>query len=104
MLRVETYPVATLPEAAEPALPVPLTELAVGERARLHAADLVGHDREMLFALGLATSIRFRLCKAGNPWIVQIRGTRVGLSEAVAHRLLVIREAGPPERTPAGHA
>jgi Fe2+ transport system protein FeoA len=95
-------------------LPVPLTELAVGERARLHTADLVGRDREMLFALGLATSIRFRLCKTGNPWIVQIRGTRVGLSEAVAHRLLVIRDAGhrepgrrdagPPQRTPAGHA
>jgi len=93
MLRVKTYP-----EATEPVLPVPLTELAAGQLARLHTADLVGRDRELLFALGFVTRSRFRLCKSGNPWIVQIRGTRVGLSEAVAHRLLVI-----PERASEGH-
>lgn len=77
---------------------VRLTELGAGERGRLHAADLAGHDREMLQALGLAKHCRFRLCKAGNPWIVQVRSTRVGLSGAVARRILVIpeREAGHP--------
>ncbi len=84
----------TLSAATEVSPPVPLTELAAGERARLHTADLLGRDREMLSALGLATSTWFRLCKTGNPWIVQIRGTRVGMSEAIAHRLLVVRDAG----------
>ena len=72
--------------------PVRLTDLDAGDRGRLHAAELAGHDREMLNALGLADHCRFRLCQAGNPWIVQVNGTRVGLSEAVARRLLVIPE------------
>lgn len=93
MPRVETYPEAVA--AVETVHPVPLTELAAGQQARLHTANLVGRDREMLFALGLATRCKFRLCKAGNPWIVQIRGTRVGLSEEVALRLLVVPEGAP---------
>lgn len=74
-----------------------LTDLRVGDYGRLHTADLAVQDREVLHALGLVKHSRFRLCKAGNPWIVQVRGTRVGLSDAVACRLLVV-----PERQPEG--
>ena len=49
-------------------------------------------DQEMLRALGLAERSRFRVCKAGDPWILQVRGTRVGISDAVARRIMVIRE------------
>ena len=90
---------AAAPAAPSPAPPaVRLTDLAAGDRGRLHAAELADRDREMLSALGLAERCRFRLCQAGNPWIVQVNGTRVGLSETVAHRLLVIpgREAAAP--------
>ncbi len=90
--------------AADPSsTPVRLTDLDTGDRGRLHAAELADDDREMLNALGLAEQRRFRLCQAGNPWIVQVNGTRVGLSEAVARHLLVIPEGRTPEgRTPEG--
>ena len=82
---------------AETSSPVRLTRLLAGERGRLHATRLLDGDREMLRALGLAESSSFRVCKAGDPWILKVRGTRVGISDAVARRILVIREL-PAER------
>ncbi len=83
-------------KSAEPqvvsALPVRLTELRTGDHGRLHTTRLVVDDREMLRALGLAERSRFRVCKAGDPWILQVRSTRVGISDAVARRILVIRD------------
>ena len=72
--------------------PVRLTRLRVGDHGRLHAARLMVEDWEMLRALGLAERSRFRVCKAGDPWILQVRTTRVGISDAVAQRILVIRD------------
>ncbi len=74
------------------AVPVRLTRLRAGDHGRLHTTRLVAEDREMLRALGLAERRSFRVCKAGDPWILQVRGTRVGISEAVAHRIVVIRD------------
>ena len=70
--------------------PVRLTRLRAGDHGRLVASRLAGGDGEMLRALGLAERSRFRVCKAGDPWILQVRGTRVGMSNAVADCLLVI--------------
>ena len=86
----------------EAATAVRLTELRTGDRARLFATDLAAQDSEMLYALGLASQSRFRLCKEGNPWIVQVRTTRIGISDAVADRLLVIPEA--ETKVPGGSA
>ncbi len=77
--------------------PVRLTRLEAGESGRLHATRLVDGDREMLRALGLAERSRFRVCKAGDPWILKVGGTRVGISDAVARRILVIRECRPEQ-------
>ncbi len=82
-------------ELAGSGSPVRLTRLGAGERGRLHATRLVDGDREMLRALGLAERSPFRVCKAGDPWILKVRGTRVGISDAVARRILVIRERQP---------
>ena len=70
-----------------------LTDLRPGESCRLEAADLAESDRRLLDALGLASRSRLRLCKAGDPWIVQVRGTRIGLAESVARRLHVVVDA-----------
>ena len=72
--------------------PVRLTNLAVGHRARLHATDLPRQDCELLSALGLASGSRFRVCRAGDPWIVEVRSTRIGFADAVARQLLVLPE------------
>lgn len=75
---------------------VPLTQMRAGERGRLHATRLVLNDREMLHALGLAERSPFRVCKAGDPWILQVRSTRIGMSFEVAHRILVIPDGSEP--------
>ena len=83
----------TIPgDGAEPPA-VQLTELSAGDRGELHATKLTPGDRELLHALGLAERSRFRVCKAGDPWILQVRNTRVGMSDAVARRILVIPES-----------
>ena len=80
----------------EASSPVRLTDLRAGDRGRLHATRHLAED-EILRALGLAEQSAFRVCQGGNPWILQVRSTRIGLSPAVAEHLLVIpdRRADP---------
>jgi hypothetical protein len=61
--------------------------------ARLHATELATDDCALLRALGLTDQCLLRVCKAGEPCIVQVRATRIGLSKAVARGLFVIPEA-----------
>ena len=70
--------------------PVQLTELAAGAAAQLHATSLGDDDFALLEALGMTRSCRFRVCKIGDPWIVQIRETRIGLAASVARRIFVV--------------
>ena len=87
---------STSPSSSRPLpglAPVQLTELAAGAEAQLHAAQLGDDDFALLEALGMTPSCRFRVCKAGDPWIVQIRETRIGLAASVARRLLVVPDA-----------
>ena len=70
--------------------PVPLCDLPVGQLARLHAVDLDEAAAGLLRALGLTADSDLRLCKGGEPCIVQIGGTRLGVSGAVARRILVL--------------
>jgi Fe2+ transport system protein FeoA len=72
--------------------PVRLSELPTGTVARLHATDVAGEDGALLRALGLTERCRLRLCKSGEPCIVEVRTTRIGLSRAVAEQLLVVPE------------
>ena len=98
-LNTPATPTTTMPMAAtntppeNPPLTRALTDLRAGEAGRLEDADLVDADRQLLGALGLVNHSRLRLCKAGDPWIVQVRGTRIGIAEAVARRLQVVPEA-----------
>jgi Fe2+ transport system protein FeoA len=72
------------------ALPTALTNLATGQTARLHEARLDAHSVGLLRALGLSEARAFRVCKAGEPCIVQVDGTRIGVSRVVASNLFVI--------------
>lgn len=85
----EPHPAA----AADPA-PVDVTRLTVGAEARFHGSLCERADLEIIEALGLTVQSRLRVCQAGDPWIIQVRSTRIGLAEAVARRILVIPEAG----------
>jgi Fe2+ transport system protein FeoA len=73
--------------------PVSLAQLQAGTMARMHAAHLNQQDCALLRALGLSDRCLLRVCKAGEPCIVQVRATRIGLSRELARSILVIPEA-----------
>jgi Fe2+ transport system protein FeoA len=78
-------------------VPIPLTDLRRGAVARLHDARLDDDTRRLLRSLGLTDASRLRLCKSGEPLIIQVRATRIGLSSAVGGRIFVEpdEESGP---------
>ncbi len=82
------------PQTSSQDPPVPqavaLTSMRVGDCGTLAGVHLLDEDAQLLSALGLAPSTELKLCKIGNPWILQARGTRIGLSEEVAQRLMVV--------------
>lgn len=69
-----------------------MSDLPAGAVARLERADLDADTRRMLRALGLSETARFRLCTDHEPYIVQVRTTRIGLSRAVARGLFATVE------------
>lgn len=81
--------------AAQPVLGVPLTTLPPGSTAVLQE---VGDSRlfAVLRSLGLTGRAQFRLCRVGDPCIIQVRSTRIGLSKAVAESVIVSRADGVP--------
>jgi Fe2+ transport system protein FeoA len=76
----------------QPQVPVPLTTLDAGASARLHATQLDEDTRALLRSLGLTDASRLRVCKRGEPFIIQVRATRIGVSSSVAGGILVIPE------------
>jgi hypothetical protein len=72
------------------AIPVRLTDLKVGATARLHAAHLDSDVTQFLRAVGLTHASELRLCKHGEPCILQVRATRIGLSGALARQIYVV--------------
>ena len=76
--------------------PVPLTELEPGIVARLHGTRLDDETRLFLRSLGLTDASTLRVCKCGEPLIIQVRTTRIGLSRAVGHDILVVPEMEGP--------
>jgi Fe2+ transport system protein FeoA len=73
--------------------PIPLSQLGAGCTARLHSAELAKDDCALLRALGLTDRCLLRVCKAGEPCIVEVKATRIGLSRALARGVFVVPEA-----------
>lgn len=71
---------------------VPLTAVPVGATATLHEVRDAA-SRRVLKSLGLTDACVLRLCKVGDPCIVQVRSTRIGISRDVAHTLYVLTNA-----------
>jgi Fe2+ transport system protein FeoA len=78
-----------VPNVTEPAASRPLTDLPVDAHAELRLSTLDEPTRALLRALGLTDGSRLRVCKHGEPFIIQVRATRIGMSRSVAAGLLV---------------
>jgi Fe2+ transport system protein FeoA len=76
--------------AASSIAPIRLCDLAVGATARFHDARLDGEMTRFLRAIGLTRTSEFRICKNGEPCILQVRSTRIGLSRALAGQIYVV--------------
>ncbi len=72
---------------------VPLTDLPSGAVAELRQVR-DPHSRAVLRSLGLTDGARLRLCRLGDPFIIQVRSTRIGLSKAVAQSVFVTLAEG----------
>ena len=73
--------------------PIPLSQLRAGTTARLHSAELAKDDCALLKALGLTYRCLLHVCKAGEPCIVEVKATRIGLSKSLARGVFVVPEA-----------
>lgn len=85
-----TCPHQQPPEESRGAGGVCLVQLGRGESGRMASADLTREDCELLHALGLTDQCLLRVCQAGDPCIVQVRTTRIGLSQRMAERIRVV--------------
>lgn len=96
---LKTVPASPAPANSAPARGwLRLAELKLGDRARVAPAHSVsrGLDPEewaLLRALGLSERRTFRVARAGGPWILQIRSTRIGLTRELAQKLWVLPRA-----------
>ena len=72
---------------------VPLSTLRRGDSATVRRCMLEPQECELLSAMGLRGECRLRVCRAGEPCIVQVDATRLGLSSAMARLVMVNRAA-----------
>src|SRR5262249_36095992 len=85
---LEFTAVTTLPQQP---LRIPLSQLRRGERAIVEITALDDHESRLLSAMGLVDKAEVRVCRAGTPCIVQIEATRLGISAAMAAKILATR-------------
>ena len=85
-----------LPHPVAPAGAVRLADLAAGAKARLFDTQLEPGPRGLLRALGLTDGSVLRVCQQGDPCVIQVRATRIGLSSRVARDVFVIPLAARP--------
>jgi Fe2+ transport system protein FeoA len=67
---------------------VPLLELTPGTTAVVREV-LDDHSHAVLRSLGLTDGSSLRVCRLGDPCIIQVRSTRIGLSRTVAESIYV---------------
>lgn len=100
-------------EPTSAAKPISLHSLAPGRVARVCENCLSDQDVVMLRAMGMKPGAMVRVCRAGEPCIVEVlapRGggpcgcdcsTRIGLAKDLAMRVMVIPAQGPIAASPA---
>jgi len=68
---------------------VPLAQLASGQRCRVAAMNVNPAEAQLLEAMGLTNHCELCVCRPGEPCIIRINCTRLGLAGTLARRILV---------------
>lgn len=76
--------------------PVALCDLRVGDSAQFVRTEVDVATAQFLRIVGLTHASELRLCKNGDPCIIQVRSTRIGLSRAVARQVFVVPISDAP--------
>ena len=87
-MRTDLNKVNHMPETTTQ--PVPLTQLARGERAVLGTSRLGREESALLNAMGLHEGCEVMVCRAGRNCIVQVESTRLGISRRLAQEILAV--------------
>ena len=85
---MKARPLFARPADTRSATTVPLLDLAPGTVAVLRQV-LDQQSRSILRSLGLTDGAQLRICRIGDPCIIQVRSTRIGLSKMVAQSVYV---------------
>ena len=75
-----------------------LSDVPEGSTVRLYDTHLDAQSRRQLRGLGLTDASPLRVCKQGEPCVVQVRTTRIGISASIAQQVIVLmadEDAGP---------
>jgi Fe2+ transport system protein FeoA len=70
-----------------------LADLPAGSVARLSCRELSQGEACLLAAMGMTEGCRLTVRTSGDPCIVEVRSTRIGLARSVAVRLVVASDA-----------
>jgi Fe2+ transport system protein FeoA len=70
-----------------------LADLPAGSVARLSCEELSEGEACLLAAMGMTEGCRLKVRTSGDPCIVEVRSTRIGLARSVALRLVVASDA-----------
>lgn len=73
------------------AIRIPLAQLKRGDRAIVELNGLAREESTLLAAMGLKDRAEVRVCRSGGMCIVQVEATRLGISAAMAARILATR-------------
>lgn len=77
---------------------IPLLQMATGAQGQVSAAALDDKDAAMLRAMGVRPSAMLRVCRVGEPTIVELvpdgpgvcrSGCRIGLAKSLAARIRI---------------
>ena len=68
---------------------IPMTSLMPGQRAVITRVDAGDQETERLMAMGVCGGRTVQLVQIGDPLIMKVYGTRVGVSARLADRILV---------------
>jgi len=68
---------------------VSLAQLEGGARCRIAAMQLQSADTQLLQAMGLTDHCELCICQPGEPCIVRVNCTRLGIAGSLARKILV---------------